>query len=58
MICEKMFVVVRKLKFVVKLSRLGVLDEYVELCDLCLRFVFWAVNVNFFRCASGGKFFC
>ena len=26
-----------------KFGRLGVLDEYVELCDLCLRFVFWAV---------------
>ena len=41
-----------------KFGRLRVPDEYVELCDLCLRFVFWAVNVNFFRCASGGKFFC
>ena len=30
-----------------KFGRFGVLDEYVELCDLCLRFVFWAVNVNF-----------
>ena len=57
MLCKRF--ILRKCFFSVeKFGRLGVLDEYVELCDLCLRFVFWAVNVNFFRCASGGKFFC
>ena len=30
--------------YVSEFGRLGVLDEYVELCDLCLRFVFWAVH--------------
>ena len=47
--CEKMLGFVRKLvvmlckRFILRKSRLGVLDEYVELCDLCLRFVFWGV---------------